>query len=107
MIPEPFEPKQDAEAVIARMREEGHKPDTACVVHLMRSYSEADPPQAAQAEKSMEKFRKEGIPITTAACNYIVQAWCKVGGEPENLHPQSSKLATRGPPSSHSAILSH
>jgi hypothetical protein len=72
---------------MARMRDEGHKPDAACVVHLMRSYAEADPPQAAQAEKVMGQLREEGIPITATACNYIVQAWCKVGKCPRPSTP--------------------
>lgn len=69
----------DAEAVLARMKEEGHRPDAACVVHLMRSYAETDPPQAARAERAMVQMRGEGIPITASACNYVVKAWCRTG----------------------------
>ena len=70
---------QDAEAVLLRLRDEGHKPTLYTYIALLHSYREARPPQAKKAECLIEQMRSEGIALHTTACNAVVDCWCKAG----------------------------
>ena len=70
---------QDAEAVLLRLRDEGHKPTLYTYIAILHSYREARPPQAKKAEVLIETMRNEGVALHTTACNAVVDCWCKAG----------------------------
>ena len=70
---------EDAEAIILRLKDEGHKPTLYTYIALLHSYREARPPQAQKAEVLIDQMRSEGIPLHTTACNAVVDCWCRAG----------------------------
>lgn len=54
---------------------------------LYSFWAETEPPQPARAYQMLQKFRKDQVPISATACNYVVKAWCRTGnmGQAEDL----------------------
>jgi hypothetical protein len=70
---------QDAEAVVQRMRSEGHKPNLYTYTALLFCYRNGRPPQPHKAMLTLERMHSEKVDITTTACNIVVDAWCRAG----------------------------
>ena len=70
---------QDAEAIVKRMRSEGHTPNIYTYIALLFCYRDARPTQPQKALLTLNIMRSEKIEITTTACNVIVDIWCRAG----------------------------
>ena len=70
---------QDAEAIVHRMRSEGHTPNLYTYTALLFSYRNGRPPQPHKAMSTLERMQREKVNITTTACNIVVDTWCRAG----------------------------
>ena len=77
---------KDAEAILERMRSEGHLPNLYTYIGLLYCYRNARPPQPQKAMLLLERMRSEGIPLSTTACNLAVDAWCRAGLNAPDVH---------------------
>jgi hypothetical protein len=81
---------QDAEGVLGRLKDEGYKPSSNTYIALIMCYRDARPPQPRKAQEILETMRKENIPLHTAACNFVVDCWCRA----ENM-PRAESLVAK------------
>ena len=70
---------KDAEAIVDRMRTEGHAPNLYTYIKLLFCYRDGRPPQPHKAAQVIERMRLDNVAPTTTALNLVVDTWCRAG----------------------------